>query len=129
MFYGAEVSRELTPLWVLGPLLTAFYIKMFQWLCSLYIFSFKQTARLIRNSPTYYQTAHHYIIQGKLKEEVVARFLQPIIDIKNLDYKELSQRKLIELREWVLEKYIDYVESIWPYYCRTIRFLKRANLI
>ncbi|XP_038895496.1 uncharacterized protein LOC120083720 isoform X1 [Benincasa hispida] len=129
VFYGAEVSRELSPLWVLGPLMTAFYIKMFHWLCALYIFSFKQTAKLIRNSPAYYQTAQRYIIQGKLKEEFIARFMQPIINIKNLDYKEVSQRKFIELREWIVEKYLDFVESIWPYYCRTIRFLKRANLI
>ncbi|KAL4012468.1 hypothetical protein IC575_029570 [Cucumis melo] len=127
--YGAEVSRELTPLWILGPLLTALYVKLFQWICALYVFSFKQTAKLIMNSPSYYWTVHHYIIQGKLKEQFVARFVQPIINIKNLDYKELSKRKLIELRERAMEKYLDYVESIWPYYCRAIRFLKRANLL
>jgi len=129
VFYGAEVSRELTPLWVLGPLVTALYIKMFHWLCALYIFSFKQTAKLIRNSPSYYQTAHHHIIQGKLKEEFIACFLQSIIIIKNLDYKEGLPRKLIELREWVVEKYLDRLELAWPYYCKTTRFLKRANLI
>ncbi|KAG7012257.1 hypothetical protein SDJN02_25009, partial [Cucurbita argyrosperma subsp. argyrosperma] len=129
VFYGAEVSRELTPLWVFGPFITAFYVKMFLWLSSLYIFSFKLTAKLVRNSPTYYQTVHHYVIQGKLKEEFVARFLQPIVNIKNLKNKELLLRKLMELREWIVDKYLDFVELIWPYYCRTIRFLKRANLI
>ena len=129
VMYGAEVSKELTPLWVLGPFLVALYIKMFQWLFALYVFSFKQTVTVIKNLPTYYMVAYSYLVQGKLKEALHARFVQPILDLKNMNYKELSLRKLKELQEWIVEKYLDFVESIWPYYCRTIRFLKRANLI
>ncbi|CAB4311162.1 unnamed protein product [Prunus armeniaca] len=127
--YGAEVSKELTPLWVLGPLIVALYIKMFQWLCALYVFSFKQTVQVIKNLPTYYMVAYRYIAQGKLKEDIWARFWQPVLNIKSLDYKKLSRRKLKGLQELIVEKYLDFIESIWPYYCRTIRFLKRANLI
>ena len=129
VIYGAEVSKELTPLWILGPVIVALYIKMLQWLIGLYVFSFKQTVKIIKNLPTYYMVAYSYIIQGKLKEEVRARFWQPMMNFKNMNYKESSKRKLKELEEWVIEKYLDFVESIWPYYCRTIRFLKRANLI
>ncbi|XP_024170954.1 uncharacterized protein LOC112177023 isoform X2 [Rosa chinensis] len=129
ILYGAEVSKELTPLWVLGPFIAALYIKMLQWLCALYVFSFKQTVKVIKNLPTYYLVAYRYIFHGKLKEDVYARFWQPVADIKNLDYKKLSRRKLKVLQELILEKYLDFVESIWPYYCRAIRFLKRANLI
>lgn len=129
VMYGAEVSKELTPLWVLGPFIVALYIKMLQWLCALYVFSFKQTVKVIKNLPTYYLVAYRYIFHGKLREEIHARLWQPVLDIKNLDYKKLSRRKLKGLQELIVEKYLDFVESIWPYYCRTIRFLKRANLI
>ncbi|XAR50207.1 hypothetical protein NMG60_11004472 [Bertholletia excelsa] len=127
--YGAEVSRELTPLWVCGPLIVALYIKMLRGLCALYVFSFKQTVKLLKNLPTYYAVAHTYIASGKLKEEIRARLLQPAVDMRNLDYRKFSRRKMKDLEVWLVEKYLDFVESIWPYYCRTIRFLKRANLI
>ncbi|KAF8390457.1 hypothetical protein HHK36_024983 [Tetracentron sinense] len=127
--YGAEVSKELTPLWLFGPLIAALYIQMLRGLCALYVFSFKQTIRVVKNLPTYFLLAYTYVAQGKLQEYLRACFWQPGVDIKNMDYKELSRRKLKELEEWVVEKYLDYVESIWPYYCRTIRFLKRANFI
>lgn len=127
--YGAEVSKELTPLWVFGPLIVALYIKMLQWLFALYVFSFNLTVKIIKNLPTYYMVAYKYISKGKLKEDLHAVFWQPVENIKNIDYKEFSKRKLKELQLWIVEKYLDFVESIWPYYCRTIRFLKRANLI
>ncbi|KAA8540799.1 hypothetical protein F0562_024282 [Nyssa sinensis] len=127
--YGAEVSKELNPLWVLGPLIVVLYIKMLRGLCALYVFSFKQTVKVVKNLPTYYLLAYNYITRGKLKEVIQAYFWQPVVDIKNLDYKELSKRKVKDLKVWAVEKYLDFVESIWPYYCRIIRFLKRANLI
>ncbi|EXB93587.1 hypothetical protein L484_014579 [Morus notabilis] len=125
VIYGAEVSKELTPLWVVGPVIVVLYIKMLRWLFALYVFSFRQTVKVIKNLPVYYS----YLVQGKLKEEFRSRFWQPVVNIKNLNYKEFSKTKLKELQVWLVERYLDFVESIWPYYCRTIRFLKRANLI
>ncbi|XP_052887264.1 uncharacterized protein LOC108486683 isoform X2 [Gossypium arboreum] len=98
-------------------------------LCALYVLCLKQTLQIVGNLPTYYVMAYNYIAHGKLKEEVRARVWQPVVDIKNLDYKELSRRKMKDFQEWMMEKYVDIVESVWPYYCRTIRFLKRANII
>ncbi|KAE8712467.1 heme-binding protein 2-like [Hibiscus syriacus] len=129
LIYGAEVSKDLTPLWVFGPLIVALYIKMLRGLCALYVFSFKQTVQLIKNLPTYYLLTYNYVARGKLKEDVRARLWQPVEDMKNTDYKEVWRKKVKDVQEWLMEKYLDYVESIWPYYCRTIRFLKRANLI
>ncbi|KAF5476767.1 hypothetical protein F2P56_003471 [Juglans regia] len=129
VIYGADVSKELTPLWVIGPLIIALYIKMLRGLWALYVFSFKMTVKIIKNLPTYFMVAYNYVACGKLKEDVLALFWQPVENIKNLDYKELARKRLKELQERVVEWYLDYVESIWPYYCRTIRFLKRANLI
>ncbi|KAK7265667.1 hypothetical protein RJT34_33290 [Clitoria ternatea] len=127
--YGAEVSKELTPLWVLGPLVVALHIMIVRWLCALYIFSFKQTLKVLNNFPFYCILAYNYVFCGKLKEDIHAHILQPILNIKNTDYKRLARKRLKELAKWIVEKYLDFVESIWPYYCRTIRFLKRANLI
>ncbi|KAK9682276.1 hypothetical protein RND81_10G062200 [Saponaria officinalis] len=127
--YGTEVSRELTPLWVIGPLIVALYVKLVRGIVALYVFSFKQTIKIIKNLPTYYSIAYEYIVEGRLKEEIRARLLQPMVNLRNADYKELSMTKLKVLQEWLMEKYLDYVESIWPYYCRMIRFLKSANLI
>lgn len=120
--YGAEVSKELIPLWIFGPLIVALYIKMFQWLCALYVFSFKQTVKVIKSLPA----ACRYIAQGKLKEDVHVRVWDPI---NNLDKEELFRKTLKEFQESLTERYLDFVESIWPHYCRTIRFLKRAHLI
>ncbi|GMQ10038.1 hypothetical protein CsSME_00053197 [Camellia sinensis var. sinensis] len=122
--YGAEVSKELTPLWVCGPLVVALYIKILHGLCALYVFSFKQTVKLVNNLPTYYAVAYNYIGHG-----IYNHLWKHVVVIKNLDYKELSKTKRKDLELWAAEKYLDFVESIWPYYCRTIRFLKRANLI
>ncbi|XP_061366827.1 uncharacterized protein LOC133309970 [Gastrolobium bilobum] len=129
VIYGAEVSKDLTPLWVLGPIVVALYIMIVRKLCALYVFSFKQTVKILKNLPSYCILAYSYIFCGKLKEDIKAHILQPIWNIKNTDYKELTRKKLKELANWIVEKYLDFVESIWPYYCRTIRFLKRANLI
>ncbi|TYG60512.1 hypothetical protein ES288_D07G074500v1 [Gossypium darwinii] len=98
-------------------------------LCALYVLCLKQTLQIVGNLPTYYVVAYNYIAHGKLKEEVRARVWQPVVNIKNLDYKELSRRKMKDFQEWMMETYVDIVESVWPYYCRTIRFLKRANII
>ncbi|TKY55224.1 hypothetical protein E2542_SST19638 [Spatholobus suberectus] len=127
--YGAEVSKELTPLWVLGPFIVALYIMIVRWLCALYVFSFKQTVKVIKNSPSYFILAYSYVFSGKFKEDINGHTLQPMLSIKNTDYKQLTRKRLKELAEWIIEMYRDSVESIWPYYCRTIRFLKRANLI
>ncbi|RDX60932.1 hypothetical protein CR513_60887 [Mucuna pruriens] len=127
--YGAEVSKELTPLWVLGPLVVATQVVIFRWLCALYAFSFKQTVKFLKNSPSYCILVYSYVLRGKLKEDISTYVLQPILSVKNRNYKQLTRRKLKELQERIVEMYLDYVESIWPYYCRTIRFLKRANLI
>ncbi|KAL0718366.1 hypothetical protein Bca4012_067688 [Brassica carinata] len=127
--YGAEVTKELSPLWIVGPLIVALYVKMFQGLCTLYAFCFNQTTKVMRNLPSYYLIAYHYISHGKLRDDVRALVTRPMVAIKNADYKELTGTKLKQFREWIVEIYLDFVESIWPYYCRTIRFLKRANLI
>ncbi|MCD7447929.1 hypothetical protein HAX54_036297 [Datura stramonium] len=129
LVYGAEVSKELAPLWIIGPLIVALYVKMLRCICALYVFSFKQTVNLVKNLPSYSLLAYDYIAHGKLKEYIRVRLLQPFVDIKNLDYKEAAKRKTKDLEVYLVEKYLDFVESIWPYYCRTIRFLKRANLI
>lgn len=127
--YGAEVSKELTPLWVFGPIIVALHIMIIRGLCALYAFSFNQTVTTLKKLPSYCILVNNYIFGGKLKEHIAAYLLQPILSIKDIDYKQLTIRKLKELREWIVDKYLDYVESIWPYYCRTIRFLKTANLI
>lgn len=127
--YGVEVSKELLPLWVLGPVIVALYIKMIQGLCALYVFTFKLAFKLVKNLPTYCLLTYRYVAEGKLNEFLRVRFCHPVTRIRSLDYKELGKKKLKEVEEWAVEKYLDYIESIWPYYCRTIRFLKKANLI
>lgn len=127
--YGAEVAKELTPLWVLGPLILALYIKIIQGLFALYTFCFLQTIKLAKNLPAYCMLAYGYIAGGHLKALLWKIFVKPISDIKNLNYSVLVRQIMKHLKEWAVEKYLDFIESIWPYYCRTIRFLKKANLI
>ncbi|KAL4036327.1 hypothetical protein IC575_005060 [Cucumis melo] len=129
IFYGAQVSKELMPLWVFGPFIVAFYIKMFHWLCCLSILSFKRTAYLMKNFLCYFKLVCGYVSHGRLKEVVRARVWQPLVNIRSLHYKELSRRKFQFMQEWIMERYLDFLELVWPYYCRSIRFLKRANLV
>lgn len=128
LVYGMEVSKELTPLWILGPLVVALYVKMFRALCGLYAFSFKQAANVIKKLPVYYMLVHDHVFHGKLKEAMRIHILQPLVDIRNMNYNEISRRKMKDLQGWLVERQLDLVEFVWPYYCRTIRFLKRTNL-
>ncbi|KAF2293298.1 hypothetical protein GH714_040675 [Hevea brasiliensis] len=121
VIYGVDVSKELTPLWILGPLIVVFYINVLRVLWTLYVFSFKQTVKLTKNLPTYYLVASSYISQGKLKQDVEARVFQPVGSIKNLDYKELSRKRLKEFEEWFMDMYLDFVESIWPIILSLVR--------
>ncbi|KAJ0047736.1 hypothetical protein Pint_15491 [Pistacia integerrima] len=73
--YGAQVSKELIPLWVFGPIIVALYIKMIRWLFALYVYCFKQTVKVVKNLPTYFAVASKYIAQGKLKEDFRASCL------------------------------------------------------
>ncbi|RAL47579.1 hypothetical protein DM860_011317 [Cuscuta australis] len=127
--YGPEVSKELTPLWIVGPFIVAFYVTMLRAIGALYVFCFKRAVEVVKNLPAYYGLAYDYIARGKLKEEIRARLLQPVVDIKNTDYKKVAMSKMEDMKVVLAEKYVDFTESIWPYYCRTIRFLKKANLI
>ncbi|MED6186605.1 hypothetical protein PIB30_068331 [Stylosanthes scabra] len=127
--HGAEVAKELTPLWVMGPLIVALEIMFMRWVGGLYVFAFKQTIKIIKNFPSYCVFAFTYVFRGKLKEDINAYIFQPLLRIKNANYKKMMRRRFEAFAEWIMERYLDFVESIWPYYCRTIRFLKRANLI
>ncbi|CAA7397586.1 unnamed protein product [Spirodela intermedia] len=77
----------------------------------------------------YSMLSYNFIAEGRLQAFIYACLCQPIVDAKNMDYKALGRQMLKQLKEWAVETYLDYVESIWPYYCRTIRFLKKANLL
>ncbi|KAL0421782.1 UNVERIFIED_CONTAM: hypothetical protein Slati_3201100 [Sesamum latifolium] len=125
LVYGSKVSKELTPLWILGPLVIALLHKDFRAICVLYAFSFKQTVKVAKNLPACYLLLHDYIFHGKLKEAMKKHILEPVEDIKNMDYIVVTK----DLQQWFVERYLDFIELIWPFYCRTIKFLKRANLI
>lgn len=122
--HGAAVSKELTPLWIIGPIIVAVYVKMFRAICALYVFALKRTLKIIKDVPTYYAVARSFTAPGKLKEA-----LSEMLDTKNLDFKDISKRVKKDFSNWLVEKYLDFIESIWPTYCRTIRFMKRANLL
>lgn len=81
--------------------------------------------RLIKNVPIYSSLVYTYIAEGKLKGILWAL----LIDSKNLDYNALCREKLKQLDEWMAEKHLDFIELIWPFYCRTLQFLKKAHFI
>lgn len=123
--YGDEVAKELTPLWIGGPLIMALYMTTVQVITSLYIFSFRQSVKLLKKSPMVYD----YVASGKLNEMIRVRLWTPTVDFWSLGYIEISKRIWNDFLLWLVDKYMDYVESIWPSYCKFIRFLKRANFI
>ncbi|CAK8566753.1 unnamed protein product [Lathyrus sativus] len=127
--YGAEVSKELTPLWVFGPLILATHIMIIRGLCALYALSFNQTVKVLRKVPSWCIFANNYIFGGGIKEHIAVYLLRPISSLKDVDYVQLTRRILKVLLEWLMEKYLDFMESIWPHYCQMIRFLKTSKLI
>lgn len=129
LVYGMDVSKELTPLWTLGPLFVAAYMKMLRALCGMYAFLFKQTVNAIKNLPAYYLLVHDDIIHGKSKEAIRVHILQHVSYIRNMNYNEATRRKMEDLQGWLVERYLDLIEFVWPTYSRTIRFLKRTSLI
>lgn len=124
--YGAEVVKELAPLWIIGPLVLCLYINIVKGLCSFYVFCFVQAVKLVKNLPAYCLVLRRYIFEGQLKLVLWTHLMKPFVDMKNTDHREVFRRKF---KAWADEKYLDFIESIWPHYCRTVRFLKRANLI
>ncbi|KAK4402423.1 hypothetical protein Sango_0983000 [Sesamum angolense] len=117
LVYGSKVSKELTPLWILGPLVIALYIKIFRAICVLYAFSFKQTVKVAKSLPAYYLLLNDYIFHGKLKEAMNKHILESVEGIKNMDYSDVAK----DLQRWMVERYLDFIELIWPFYCRTLR--------
>lgn len=126
--HGAEAARELMPLWIAGPLIVALYVKVIQRICSLYVILFAQAGKFIMDLPKYSLLVYSYITGGKLRAYLWT-FVKPFVDISAFKYKDYFRQKYEQLKVVAAEKYINFLESIWPYYCRTIRFLKRANLI
>ncbi|KAG0496609.1 hypothetical protein HPP92_001300 [Vanilla planifolia] len=129
LLYGAEVTKELTPLWVFGPLIASLYIKIVKGLCSFYAFCFIEVVKLVKNLPHYCQLAYNYIYEGKIKSLLLTKLIKPFVDIKNMGAKEALRRQFKRLEERFLEQYLDFIESIWPYYWRTLMFLKKTNFI
>lgn len=115
--YGIEVARELTPLWILGPLILALYVAVIKWVFSLYVLCFKLTKKCIVSLPVWYR----FVREGRLWVYLI----HPVVVLKRLSFKEFFKR----LIEWANDKRLDFVESIWPFYCRTVRILKKANLL
>uniref|UniRef100_A0A7N0T5A5 Uncharacterized protein n=1 Tax=Kalanchoe fedtschenkoi TaxID=63787 RepID=A0A7N0T5A5_KALFE len=119
VIYGVEVLKELTPLWILGPLIVALDIKMFQAVSQLYVFSFKQAEIAIRSIPS----------PEKLTQATRAYFSQKFAEMKSLDFKKVANLKVKEiprLKEIISTLFFTYS---WPLYWRTVRFLARSNLI
>ncbi|XP_042389841.1 uncharacterized protein LOC121981411 isoform X1 [Zingiber officinale] len=127
--HGAEAARDLMPLWIAGPLIVALYIKVIQRICSLYAFLFVQGGKFVMDLPKHALLVYSCIAEGKLRAYLWTCFVKPFVDISAFKYKDYFSQKYEQLKVVAAENYISLVESLWPYYCRTIRFLKRANLI
>ncbi|CAI9267236.1 unnamed protein product [Lactuca saligna] len=109
--YGAHVTKELIPLWIGGPLLLALYIKIVHVIYSLYVFSFKQSVKLVNNFG-----------HGRI------HLWQQFVYFRNLDYKDESKRMWKEFQEWFGDMCMEFVESMWSYR-RTVGFLKMTKII
>lgn len=115
--YGPAVSRDLTPLWIIGPFIVALYVKAIQRVAALYIFTFHETIRLVRNIPM-------------MTRDLWIRSWQPVVRMRDLNWwKESLEKKKNKIREEVVEWYLDVREANWPLYCKIMGLLKRANLI
>ncbi|MFS7910835.1 hypothetical protein Hanom_Chr02g00110841 [Helianthus anomalus] len=111
--YGAHVTKELIPLWICGPLLIALYIKTLQVLCSLYVFSFEQSVKLLTT------------LHGKV---ISVHFWQHVVNFMNLDHKHELKRIWKDFQVWLVDTCLDFVGSIWSYR-KMIVVLKMAKIM
>ncbi|KAF5817305.1 hypothetical protein HanRHA438_Chr02g0052771 [Helianthus annuus] len=111
--YRAHVTKELLPLWICGPLLIALYIKTLQVLCSLYVFSFEQSVKLLTT------------LHGKV---IAVHFWQHVVNFMNLDHKHELKRIWKDFQVWLVDTGLDFVGSVWSYR-KMIVVLKMAKIM
>lgn len=115
--YGAQVAKELSPLWIGGPLVVGLYIKMVQVLYSLYVFSFNQLVKAAVNFDPL-----------KNKDLIQVHLWRHVVYFRNFDYKNGSKRRWEHFKDWLLDKFVDYLEPMWS--CRKmVGFLKLAKMM
>lgn len=124
LIYGAEVSKELTPLWKFAPLVVAVYIGMFKLLCAVYAFTFSYVVKVLKIMSAYVQVIYNFVVSGEL---IRVCFWQTLAYIRNFPKIVKAQWEAKKVK-WE-EEFVDTMETIWPYYCRTIKALKRAKIL
>ncbi|CAA0826674.1 embryo defective 2759 [Striga hermonthica] len=130
IMYGSEISKDLTRLWIMGPLITALYVKIVSAICGYYVFAIKQTFKTVMKIPVYASLVHEYIFKGKLKEAMLIYIWgQPLEVINNTDRNVLVEKRIEEFREWSHESYLDFREYMWPYYRGLLRLLRKIHLL
>ncbi|KAL9267066.1 hypothetical protein AKJ16_DCAP19242 [Drosera capensis] len=87
LIHGMEVSKALTRLWIIGPLIAALYTRIVQKIISLYIFSIRLPISICRN------------VSERLTEAVLLCFTK----IKSFNPMEITIRKWEEFKETVEE--------------------------
>ncbi|GER56808.1 hypothetical protein STAS_34545 [Striga asiatica] len=130
IMYGSEVSKELTPLWIMGPLITALNVKIFSAIFGFYVFAFKQMFKIVMKIPVYSLLVHQYIFQGKLKETMLVYIWgQPLEVINNTDRNVLLGKRIEDLRGWLYESYLDFCDFMWPFYRKLLKVMRKCHLL
>jgi hypothetical protein len=105
VIYGAEVSKELTPMWIFGPLFVALQVQSIRWVCQLYVYAFRQTIAVAKKL----KTTYHDIASGRYKLDVV-------LPVTKLDVDTVKGYVIA----WLMELNLDLMDA-WPFYRKVWR--------
>lgn len=127
VLYGFEVSSDLLPLWLIGPLFMAAFIKsslVFYHICV------QITTNIVtigREAPAKCMEAmHNRILAVQLYMKALeARTVELIVCITSGKYKEIFREKLKEYKVRKTDEFFDYIDYWWPKWRQFERFLKK----
>eukprot|EP01018_Ginkgo_biloba_P018937 Gb_33113 [translate_table: standard] len=133
VIFGIRASSDLLPLWIIGPLMMGTFIKSYLLLSSLCIRVTTDALVMVKAVTDKCVELQLIVKNGNLIQMIqlhVRQFFEAkrseVVDyFRSGKFKELLWQKWKEFGEWNSERTQDFVESIWPQWRATTRFLKK----
>ncbi|KAL3696445.1 hypothetical protein R1sor_010521 [Riccia sorocarpa] len=142
--FGPAVSRDLIPLWILGPLVTGAIVRSAYWVVEITRDAFVVSAPVRQavgvGVAQVFEDAKNGVLGGKVKHQVEKkrRELKELATNKRAelvfyvqsgqaanDFKEYLQLRFSDFYEWSVEKYEDFVDWWRPFMRAFIRLMKK----
>ncbi|KAH9322969.1 hypothetical protein KI387_017608, partial [Taxus chinensis] len=127
VLYGNEISSELTPLWIIGPLAMGTFIKLSLVASHLCVRLAINTVVIGMATPGKCMEAMHNCIRAVqlYKQNLVTKRDELISCVRSGEYKEIWWQKFKEYKERKTDEYYDILDFWWPKWRFVERFVKK----